>query len=223
MTTAIANPPQTPPPKNGVPAKIPDLSAVRSSAPLRISPEGPPLYSLTVDQYERMTAAGILTTKDRCELLNGQLVMKMPPNPPHATALALLRIAFKPLVPADWFERVQDPIALDVSEPEPDLTLVQGDPRAFVARHPRPADIGLVVEVADSSLAYDRAEKLIAYAANGIVEYWIVNLVDRRVEVYASPAGPSYANQRSYTPAESVPLVIDGKSLGSIPVVDLLP
>lgn len=227
MSTTVAAPPQTPPPKAApAPASAPPVTPP-VAPPAMFLVTGPQLYPLTVKQYEQMGAAGILTENDRVELLNGFLVSKMAPNPPHATALALLLIVFKRLVPDNWFTRVQDPIELDVSLPEPDLVFVRGDPRPFAARHPRPTDISLLIEVADSSLASDRGDKLRAYAANGIVEYWIVNLVDGRVEVYTQPSGPavapSYGSLQSYAAGQAVPLTLDGTAVGSVAVADVLP
>ncbi len=228
MSTTIAAPPQTPPPKVAAPPVTPPVvpTAAVPPPPLFLA-SGPQLYTITVKQYEQMAAAGILSENDRVELLNGLLVTKMTIKPPHATALGLLLDAFKLSLPAGWRVRVQDPIELDVSEPEPDAAVVRGDARTFAVRHPRPTELGLLVEVADSSLGYDRGDKLRAYAANGVTEYWIVNLIDRRVEVYSQPSGPtavpSFGSLTTYAPGQAVPITLDGTAVAAIAVVDVLP
>ena len=140
----------------------------------------------TRPEYDRLIEVGILRTGDRVELLGGQLCVSEPQNSPHATAISLASEALRQAFTGLWHIRIQSPIALDQeSEPEPDLVVVAGRPRDYLADHPaRPA---LVVEVADSSLAVDREHKGSLYARARLPEYWIVNLVDRVVEVYREP------------------------------------
>lgn len=181
----------------------------------------------TVAEYHWLTKQGFLTEDDNVELLEGYLVQKMPKNPPHACALDLANDQFNGLKPAGWRLRIQDPITLDESEPEPDLVLARGLPRAYGARHPHPADIGLVIEVADSSLASDRSDKTRIYGRAGIVCYWIVNVQDGQIEVYTSPTGPAvdpgYVQRQDFLPGDAVPFVLDGTLIANIPVQDLLP
>jgi Putative restriction endonuclease len=122
---------------------------------------------------------------------------------------------------------VQSAITLDDSEPEPDLAIVSGSARNRHARHPGPVDIALLIEMSDSSLANDRNDKARVYARANIVCYWIVNLVDRRVEVYTDPTGPgaspAFRQHRDCGLNESVPLVIGGQEVAQVPVRDLLP
>jgi len=138
-------------------------------------------------EYDRLIEIGIFRPGDKVELLGGQLCVSEPQNNPHAMAISLgLEVLQKALVPG-WHVRVQLPIALDdESEPEPDLAIVPGGPRDYVDHPSKPA---LVVEVADSSLALDREHKGSLYARARLPEYWIVNLVDRVLEVYRDP-GP---------------------------------
>jgi hypothetical protein len=114
-----------------------------------------------------------------------------------------------------------------MSEPEPDLVVTPGPATRYASRHPEPHEIALVVEVSDSSLAFDRGEKALAYAREGIVCYWIVYLAQRQVEVYTDPSGPAlqpaFAQRRDYLPGDAVPLVISGRQVALIPVADLLP
>src|SRR5262249_46760367 len=108
-----------------------------------------------------------------------------------------------------------------------DCAIVRGNARTYLTRHPGPADIGLVIEVADTTLAGDRADKCRIYARAGLACYWIVNLNDRQVEVYTSPSGPTaspaFAQRTDYHVGDTVPLVLDAATVASIAVVDLLP
>jgi Uma2 family endonuclease len=139
-------------------------------------------------EYDRLIDIGIFLPGDKVELLGGQLCVSEPQNSPHAAAICLAEEALRQAFAGSWSIRVQLPIALDQeSEPEPDLTVVSGGPRDYLADHPaRPV---LVVEVTDSSLALDREHKGSLYARARLREYWIVNLADRVVEVYREP-GP---------------------------------
>lgn len=181
----------------------------------------------SVARYQRMIEAGILTSEDKVELLENYVVLKIPRNPPHDGTIQIVDEALAPLVPQGWRMRVQLTVVLPDSQPEPDFAIVRGNARTYLSRHPTPADVGLIVEVADSSLLRDQRDKTRIYARGGIVCYWIVNLVDRRIEVYSQPSGPAdvpaYSSFRIYQPGDSVPLVLDGNTMGAIPVDELLP
>jgi Uma2 family endonuclease len=140
----------------------------------------------TRSEYVKLIEAGFLGPGDKIELLGGQLCVSEPQNSPHARAISLgLETIQRDLAPG-WHVRVQLPIALDdESEPEPDLAVVSGGPRDYADHPSRPA---LVVEIADSSLTLDRKHKGSLYARACLPEYWIVNLVDRVLEVYREPA-----------------------------------
>src|SRR5262249_942521 len=148
-----------------------------------------PLYRLSVAQYHAMARAGILKEGEPVELIEGLLVQKMTKHPPHPVATGLTRDAVAARLPAGWFVRVQDPITLDTSEPEPDVVVARGQPRDYTTHHPGPADVPLVMEVAETSLDEDRGIKKWMYARNRIPTYWIVNLIDQQVEVYTVPTG----------------------------------
>lgn len=181
----------------------------------------------SVARYQRMIESGVLTPEDRVELLENYLVLKMPKNPPHEGTLDLGQAVLHPLLPAGWILRKQQSIALQDSQPEPDFTVARGNPRSYLTRHPVPADIGLLIEVANSSVLRDQRDKARIYARAGIVCYWIINLVDRRVEVYTQPSGPgdapAYGALQTFQPGDAVPLVLDGNTVASVPVADLLP
>lgn len=183
---------------------------------------------LSVAQYHEMIARGILDADSPVELLEGFLINKMPKKPPHRIATRLLRLRLDSLF-ADHgcYVEVQAPITLPDSEPEPDLTVVRGDTRYFFDRHPGTADIPIVIEVADATLARDRRMKKRIYVRAGIPEYWIINLVAQQVEVYSSPSETSgvwtYQTQQNYQRGESIPVVLEGTAIGQVAVNEILP
>jgi Uma2 family endonuclease len=186
-----------------------------------------PIFRLSVAQYRAMAELGILTEEDPVELLEGWLVQKRTKNPPHTVACHLMQEALRPRLPAGWFIAAQAPVTTLDSEPEPDLTLVRGQVRDYIDRHPGSPDVALLVEVADSSLSQDQGIKKRLYARSGFPAYWIVNLVDHRIEVYTDPTGPAeapdYRERRDYGPDDAVPVVLDGAEVGTLMVRDLLP
>ena len=138
-------------------------------------------------EYERLVDLGVFRG-DPVELIGGQLIVAELQNSPHATAVGAADDALRAVLPAGFFVRAQMPVALDEeSAPEPDLAVVAGRRSDYRAGHP--ASAVLVVEVADSSLRFDREDKGSLYARASVSEYWIVNLIDRVVEVYRDP-GP---------------------------------
>ena len=185
-----------------------------------------PIWRLSVAQYHDMFRAGILTDDDPVELLEGWLVPKMMKNPPHAAVTELVRDTLHAVIPLGWHVRQQQPITLARSEPEPDLSVVRGRVRDFLDRHPGAEEVALVVEVADASLQQDRALKKRIYAQAGIAAYWIINLVDRQVEVYSQPSGPAaepdYRRQEVFGASDLIPLSI-GAEIGRVAVKELLP
>jgi len=187
-----------------------------------------PLRRFTVDEYQRMIRAGILTDEDAVELLEGWIVLKMPRDPPHDAIVArLLNKLLTPLLPAGWFCRGQSAIRMDHSQPEPDIVIVRGSEFDYLTHHPGPADIALIVEVADSTLVRDRDIKGPSYAGAGFPVYWIVNLPGRLVEIYSDPsgpvAGPAYRGHVDIGMGGAVPLVIDGQEVAKIPVREMFP
>lgn len=171
-----------------------------------------------------MAAAGILRADDRIELLDGILAERMTTSPPHVVATRLCDLLLLRSILAGWHVRNHDPINLATSVPEADLAVARGDMRDYSSRHPGPDDIGLVVEVADSTLETDRY-KAGLYAADGIPHYWIVNLPESTVEHFSQPDRTEgrYASVRSCPVGESVSLILEGRLIQEIAVVDLLP
>jgi Uma2 family endonuclease len=143
-------------------------------------------YRFTVEDYHRLGEAGILSEDDRVELLNGDLVVWEPVGGQHRTLVDSLTILFASRIGQSRYRiGIQNPISLDPhSEPQPDVVLYASSVRG---RHPRPDEIFLLIEVADTSLAYDRGPKLEAYARGRIPEVWIIDAVRRRVFLYRNP------------------------------------
>jgi Uma2 family endonuclease len=174
-----------------------------------------------------MVDRGILTEDDPVELLEGLLVRKMSKNPPHSTATRKTRSALQRALPSGFYVDSQEPVMTLDSEPEPDVLILRGDETTYATRHPGPGDVPVLVEVADATLETDRLTKRRIYARAGFPVYWIVNLIDRVVEVYTQPSGPAdvptYARQDNYAADASIPLTIDGKEITQLTVADLLP
>ena len=177
-------------------------------------------------EFDRLVNLGVFEGEP-LELIGGQLVVAEPQGSYHASAIDKVGYAVRALVPTGWFVRVQGPVSLDdESEPEPDLAVVPGRPGDYRDSHP--AHPVLVIEVAESSLAFDRTRKGSLYARAAIPEYWIVNLVDRLLEVYRDPEpdastvfGWRYRTVSRLTPPATVkPLAWSSQSVA---VTDLLP
>jgi len=141
-------------------------------------------------EYDRLVDLGVFHEDERLELLDGHLMVREPQGSLHGVAIELADSALRAALGPGWRVRVQLPVALDDdSEPEPDLSVVIGDPRD--GRHQHPSRPALVVEVAESSLLFDREAKGPLYARAGLPEYWIVNLVDGVLEVHRDPRAVS--------------------------------
>jgi len=185
------------------------------------------IWRFSVDQYHAMIQAGILTEDDPVELLEGWLITKRSKTPRHSVVTQLLRETLARLLSSGWHVDSHEPLTTADSEPEPDVTIVRGETRQYLDRHPGPQDVALVVEVADSSLQRDRSLKKRLYAAARIPVYWIVNLLANQIEVYSEPSGPheqpDYQQQQIYGLADTVPVVIEGSEVGRLLVQDLLP
>jgi len=153
--------------------------------------EARPLRNFSRVDYDKMIDAGVLGEDERVELVGGAIVEMSPEGPGHACTIDLGADVLRRVFGAGFTVRVQHPLVIDPdAEPEPDVAVVAGDPRAHLGAHPRSAV--LVVEVAESSLAFDRREKALLYARAAIPEYWIVNLADRVLEVHREPAAQGY-------------------------------
>jgi Uma2 family endonuclease len=152
-------------------------------------------HRFTAREYHRMAETGVLKPDARVELLDGQIIDMSPIGPSHGGAVKRLIRLFGKLSAGRWLIAAQDPLALDDhSEPEPDLMLLKPAKDDYSSRHPGPEDVFLLIEVADTSLAYDRGEKLPAYARAGVTETWILNLVEQTLEVCRDPQYDGYGS-----------------------------
>jgi Uma2 family endonuclease len=152
-----------------------------------------PRRLFTVDEFYQMAEAGILREDDRVELLNGEVVQMTPIGSRHAACVDRLARNFHDRVDRSVIVRVQSPVRLDdFSEPQPDLALLRFRSDFYADAHPRPADVLLIVEVADTSADLDRAVKVPLYARAGIPEFWIVDLAAKAVDVYQDGSAEGY-------------------------------
>jgi len=160
---------------------------------------------LTVDDFAKMCEVGILTADDRVELIDGELIEMPPMGPPHAGIVNhLAKILIHRL--GDGADlRIQSSVLLSrYTQPEPDLAVVRPDPNRYLLRHPQPTDILIAIEVADSSLRYDRREKIPRYAAAGVPEAWLVDVRARSITVYTEPGSDGYDTSRTVGWAEEL-------------------
>ena len=151
----------------------------------------------SVDEYYKMAHAGILNEDDRVELIEGEIVEMPPIGSYHAGDVDWLAQMFIRRLAGRAIVRGQNPIHLSVySEPQPDITLLRPRADFYTTSHPTPEDILLVIEVADTSVAYDREIKAPLYSRAGIREYWVVSLVEQSIEVYRGPSPEGYRQVR---------------------------
>lgn len=174
----------------------------------------------TRDEYDRLIAAGAFHAGTRAQLVQGEIVEMTPQSAAHATALRRLQKTLDAVFGEGYDVRPQLPLALgEQSEPEPDVAVVPGSLGDYRARHPSTA--ALVVEVADTTLHFDRSRKQEMYAQAQIPEYWIINLVDGVLEVYRDPQGSAYRTVLRLNPGETItPLAAPAAPLK---ISDLLP
>ena len=154
------------------------------------------LRTWTVKEYHKLGEMGFFRPEERVELLSGNIINMSAKGTAHTSALGrtdrLLQNLFGNLA---WV-RMQDPIALDDnSEPEPDIALVRIDPFDYATHHPTPSEVYLIIEVADSSLTFDREIKAKAYARSGIADYWVLNVNERQLHVFREPAENGYQSE----------------------------
>jgi Uma2 family endonuclease len=152
-------------------------------------------HLFTTEEYYRMAETGVIKPDARVELLDGEIIDMFPTGPLHGGSTKYLNNLFSVRARGRWILAVQDPVSLDKHcQPQPDLMLLKCAKDFYRKRHPGPADVFLLVEVAETSLDYDREKKLPAYGRAGITEVWIVNLQDRVLEVYRDPHLTGYSS-----------------------------
>lgn len=178
-------------------------------------------YRFTVDEYHRLGEARILGEDDRVELIDGEILMMTPIGLRHAACVDRLTRLLVRLCGDAAIVRVQNPVALDDrSEPQPDFCLLRAREDFYATVHPRPADVLLLIEVADSSADYDRGTKLPLYGRSRIPEAWIVDLGREAVDVYRRPIPGGYAERHTHRRGERLRLPVGEAELA---VDDVLP
>jgi Uma2 family endonuclease len=159
----------------------------------------------TADDYQRMGQVGILSEDDRVELIDGEVVAMTPIGPRHCACVDCATRALVTAVGDRAIVRVQGSVRLDLyHEPEPDLVLLEPRPDFYASGHPGPADILLIVEIAESSIDYDREVKARVYAERQVREYWLADLNDNVLTCYAAPARGAYRRVRPYHRGQSI-------------------
>ncbi len=159
----------------------------------------------TVDEYHRMGAAGIFSEDDHVELIEGEILKMSPIGSRHAASVNRLNTLFNNLLGARAIVSVQNPILLnDFSEPQPDIALVKPRDDFYAQALPTAADVLLIIEVADTSVDYDRDIKLPAYARSGIPEVWLFDLPAETVGAHTELLNGSYRTVRSYRRSDSI-------------------
>lgn len=147
----------------------------------------------TASDYHKMADVGIIKPFDRIELIRGQILKTSPIRSLHASIVDILNEALVLLLHQKATVRIQNPIRIgQYSEPEPDIVVTKFRKDRYRNRNPRPEDVLLLIEVADSSLQFDREIKLPLYAESGIPEYWIVNIPEKLIETYQNPKDKEY-------------------------------
>ena len=184
------------------------MSAVLEiTTPTSIQTNGVKPHLITVAEYDRMIELGVYTENDHIELLNGEIIEIMPKGPKHTSANSRLVRFFIKLFGEKVIVRGQDPIRLDgISEPEPDIVLAKWNEIEYSEGHPTPEDIYLIMEISDTTLAYDRETKAKAYSRNGIQQYLLLNLNNETLEEYREPSEDGYQFKRTLRKGDSLNL-----------------
>lgn len=159
----------------------------------------------TVEDYHRMVEAGILSEDDRVELIHGEVVAMSPVGAPHNGAVIRALNALFPIVAKHALVSAQGAVRLDqYDEPQPDIVLLRPKADCYTTQHPGATDILLIIEVADSSLEYDRTVKVGLYAGTGILEYWVADIPNECVWAYSDLHDNSYRTTRQFRLGESI-------------------
>jgi Uma2 family endonuclease len=181
-----------------------------------LPPTAPPLARITCEKYHAMIKQGVLSEDDRVELIHGFLVTKMSIGSLHGGTVNKLLHLLPPLLGGKAIITVQNPITIhDYSEPEPDIVIARHRADFYADSHPQPKDVLVAIEVADTSLAYDRDAKIPLYASCGIPEAWLVDINGKTISVFSHPEGAAYSQETAYTSGMNIPLtaVSPGTSL----------
>ncbi|MCD6255854.1 MAG: Uma2 family endonuclease [Deltaproteobacteria bacterium] len=153
-------------------------------------------YRFSVSDYYKLVEVGILSEDDRVELINGEIIEMTPVGAKHASCINKLAFLFNLKLQGKALVSVQNPLHIDeYNEPQPDIMLLRYKENFYSDRHPIPQDVFLLIEVAESSIDYDRKVKLPLYVKAGISEVWIINLNENCIEIYRDPSKDEYQTQ----------------------------
>jgi Uma2 family endonuclease len=163
----------------------------------------PTRYKLSVEDYHKLGAAGVLTEESRVELIDGELIEMAPIGPKHASIVDTLVSLLAPQAGNRFRLSTQNPLTLmPRSEPQPDLMLLKPRADRYSASLPSAADVLVLIEVSDRTLEYDRGLKLLLYAQHGVSEYWIVDVQEKRIEVFRDPSHKGYTRKLEFGPPD---------------------
>jgi Uma2 family endonuclease len=175
---------------------------------------------INVEEYYKMAKVGILKPEDRVELINGEIYQMSPIGSRHAAIVDHLAMMLNQAFQHEAIVRVQNPIRIDDNnEPEPDVALVKYRSDFYSTAHPVPAEVLVVMEVAGSSITFDREIKSALYASCGIPEYWIIDMDQNRLEVFSHPNSNRFSQNKIYKPDEEVSLMGRGFAVKDILVL----
>jgi Uma2 family endonuclease len=159
----------------------------------------------TVEQYHKMIESGILTEEDRVELIRGEIIEMSPIGTKHAACVRRLNKLLSSKLRDRVLIAIQDPVKLNNnSEPQPDVALLKPRDDFYETAHPQPQDIFLLIEVADSTVIYDREEKIPLYAQANIIEVWLVDINEQIVEVYQQPTATGYQHIQKFSSGQTL-------------------
>jgi Uma2 family endonuclease len=186
------------------------------------------LKRFTVDEYHKLIQLGIINEDGGCELLKGLVFRKTGKNRRHSLVTRRIRELLEPLLnDFDCYVDSQEPLVALDSEPEPDVYVVRGKPEDYQNEQLAAKDVLLVIEVAETTLQHDRITKKWVYSEAGIPVYWIVNLVNRQIEIYTQPSGPAerpdFGDCQVVPESGEVAVVIEGKEVGRLKLSEIMP
>jgi len=162
----------------------------------------------TIKDYYKMAESGIFTENDRVELIRGEIIEMSPIGRRHAVCIILLETVLSEKLRKRALISIQNPIQLDdTSEPQPDVVLLKNPIDTYRKRHPQPADIFLIIEVADTTVKYDREVKIPLYAEANIPEVWLVDINNNCAEMYRQPTPDGYQNMQKFTGEQSLSIL----------------
>ncbi len=167
----------------------------------------PSKHLTNIHEWHRMGEAGVFSENNHIELIDGEILEMAPIGFNHAGHLNRLTSVFSFLLADNAVLSVQNPLQLShFSEPQPDFMLLKPEANFYSSRHPNADDVLLLIEVSDSTLAFDQNQKLQLYARHNIPEYWILNLIDNCLEVYRQPHSESYEQKTTLRTGDNLTL-----------------